>query len=97
MKTIPIITFSEKNDKTITTLSLLKTCCENMPSGIGLDIPNMRARNKVLDVIEKAEKESATELVLEDAVYDTAKNCVKESRWAKVEKHLLAFADLFGL
>ena len=96
MKKIPITTYKENPDgKLVTTLSVMRTCAENTPQG-GLDLTQIRARSKVLDVIEKAENEKAVEVEMEDDIFETLKTCLKETRWVKPEKHLISFAELFG-
>lgn len=97
MKTIPIVTYKEG----VSTLILLKTCVESTPPG-GLDIPAIRARLKVSDVIEKAEKPVdgvglPCELIFEDAVYATAQDCIRQTRWIKPERHTDSFAAAFGV
>lgn len=102
MKTVPLTTYKEG----VTTLVLLKTCVDATPQS-GLDLPQLRARLKVSDAIEKLEKVNAeakkgerpevVELVLEDAVYATAQECIKTTRWLKPETYVDTFAAAFGV
>ena len=94
MKTVPIVTYKEG----VTTLTFLKTCVDSTPNG-GLDLPTLRARLKVSDVIEAAEKSAppATELVFEDAVYETAQESIKQTRWIKPDANVASFAKSFGV
>ncbi len=107
MKTVPIVTYREG----ISTLILLKTCVDSTPQG-GLDMATVRARLKVSAAIEKTEaaieKQKAnepgagtdplaTQLEFEDAVYESAQECIRLTRWIRPEKHIASFATAFGV
>lgn len=96
MKTIPNVTYTLKLDQERygTTASLLSICIKNPPPG-GFDLAEMRARNRIADVVEKTpERES---IFLEDADYSTAARAVGLMRWGQYHPDLLAFGKLFGL
>jgi hypothetical protein len=90
MKEIPNKQFTE----TDSTASLLRTCLNN-PGKTGLDLPAIRARNRVADAIEKV---AAGDIIkLEDADHGTAQQAIRDVRWASCDKHLVQFAEQFGL
>jgi hypothetical protein len=74
--------------------TLLKLVLANPPQG-GFDLAAMRARNRVLDVLEKTTAGGTIDL--EDADYATARNCVEQYRWGGNHPDILKFAELFGL
>lgn len=67
---------------------LLKTCLNQVPQA-GFTPDEMRKRIKVLDVLEKSEGT----LELEDADSEVLKACVKEMKWALLNKDVLALCD----
>lgn len=90
MKEIPNLQLNE-ND---TTVSMLKGCLDAPPKE-GLDMSMIRARNRVLDVIEKV---AAGDIIkFEDADYVTAQSVIRSSRWVNVGKHIIKFAEQFAL
>lgn len=91
MKTIPNAKFNE----TTSTVSLLKIAVNYCPPGTGLDFANMRKRLRVADAIEKVE--DGGEIKLEDEDYKTAVECVRGVQWSGPAKHLIQFAEQFGL
>lgn len=90
MREIPVVQFTEKDN----TVGLLNMCLAN-GSKQGLDLAQLRARNRVADVIEKLK--TGDVIKLEDADFATAQNCVREVRWLNYERHLITFAEQFSL
>lgn len=90
MKETPNVQFTEADS----TASLLLTAL-NIPGKTGFDIPAIRARNRVIDVVSKVEKGGV--ITLEDADHATAQQAIREVRWASCEKHLITFAEQWGL
>lgn len=68
----------------------------NNPGEKGLDFSLIRARNRVADAVAKADEPGAV-IKLEDADYKVAQDAVASVRWAKPDRHLIAFAEQFGL
>ena len=75
-------------DGLISYKNLIETCLNNPPKG-GFDLKTMRDRSKVLEKLEKANKE----LELEDAEYNTLKGCVEAMRWNSMHKDILQFCE----
>lgn len=90
MKSTPNKQFTE----TQSTVSILKDCLKFPPQG-GFDFPTMRSRNKIADVLDKVTAGGVIEL--EDADHAAAVEAIKNTRWNVVDKHLLDFAEQFGL
>jgi len=80
-----------ENDTTGTLLAL----CLNYAGEKGLDIPTIRSRVRVLGALEGIKVGGV--IKLEDADYATAQTVIKEVRWASVGKHLITFAEQFGV
>ena len=93
MKTIPNITFDAKPEP-VSVAKLLETCLATPPQQ-GFDFATIRARQRVQDVLDKVT--DGGEIQLEDADFQTAKDAVAVTRWVRPDKHLLSFAELFGL
>ena len=55
----------------------------------GVNSEEMRKRQRVLDALEKG----TDKMSLEDADYETLKECVDKMQWAMVHKDILAFVD----
>lgn len=90
MKEIPVKQFTD----TVNTVSLL-TVCLNDPGREGFDLTLLRARERVAKAIDGLKQGDV--IKLEDADYVTAQNAIKGVRWASRDKHLIAFAEQFGL
>lgn len=90
MKEIPNVKFTEADSA----VSLLKLALQFPPQG-GMDFAEIRARNRIADIIEKVEAGGV--IKLEDADHAKAVEFVKLVRWTSSPKHLIAFAELFGL
>ncbi len=90
MKEIPNKQFTE----TVTTVSLL-TVCLNDPGKDGFDLPLLRSRDRVAKALDGLK--AGDVIKLEDADYATAQNAIKAVRWATRDKHLITFAEQFGL
>lgn len=97
MKNIPNLTLNtgDKDNPTTTTAKMLSACLESGRPEHGFDFSVIRARNRVADVLEKVQ--DGGEIVLEDADYATAIESIKLTRWLKPSKHIIQFADQFGL
>ena len=89
MKETPNRQFSE----TDTTVSFLTTSLNFTERGF--DLVTMRSRSRVLDAIEKVETGGI--IKLEDADYAVAQDAIRNVKWTKVSKDLIAFAEQFGL
>jgi len=95
MKTTPNVTYKTTPDgKPITTVSLLQDCLKSMPQG-GFDFATIRARTRIADVLEKLKE--GEEIKLEDADHAAAVEAIKGTRWVVADKHLIQFAEQFGL
>lgn len=96
MKNIPNVTFNTGDEKnpTTTTAKMLASCLESPPEKY-FDFATIRAHNRVADVLDKVQ--DGGEIVLEDADYATALSAIKNTRWIKPGKHIIQFADQFGL
>lgn len=90
MKEIPVIQFSPQDS----TVSLLKVAL-NFPTDQGLSIADIRARIRVLDVIEKCKIGDI--IKLEDEDYKTAAEAIKRVRWTSTNKDVVRFGEQFGL
>lgn len=90
MREIPNVKFTD----TETAVSLLTICLNSVPPG-GLDFATIRTRNRVADAIEKIG--DGDTIKLEDSDYTAAQEAIKTTRWATRNKHLIQFAELFGL
>ena len=90
MREVPNKRFNEER----TTVSLL-TICLNNPGDRGLDLVTIRTRNRVFDAMEGVKEGDV--IKLEDADYAVAQEAVRAARWAKPDKHIIQFAELFGL
>lgn len=96
MKNIPNLTLNtgdEKNPST-TTAKMLASCLDSPPERF-FDFATIRARNRVADVLDKVT--DGGEIILEDADYEVAKQAIELTRWVKRSKHIIQFADQFGL
>lgn len=92
-KEIPVMQFTESES----TLSLLKVALNSPPLN-GFDFAIIRARGRVMDAVEKLEKNKEDLILkLEDADYTVAVEAIKQVRWNKLSKHLIQFAEQFGL
>lgn len=91
MKEIPNMKFSEGTS----TVSLLKIAINACAPGTGLDFANMRKRLRVSDAIEKVEDGGV--IKLEDEDYKTAVECIRGVQWVQPSKHIIQFAEQFGL
>lgn len=87
MKSLALKTF-KIGDQEVTYKVLLQNCLNQVPQA-GFTPEEMRKRIKVLDVLEKAEGT----LELEDADSEVLKACVKEMKWALLNKDVLALCD----
>jgi len=96
MKTVLNLTFKPDNEKEppSTTAKLLVVCLKSMPER-GFDFTEIRARQRIFDVIENVQ--DGGEIQLEDADHAKVVECVRASRWVEPSKHLITFAEQFGL
>ena len=93
MKELPVLQFTESES----TLSFLKIAL-NAPPINGLDLATIRARSRVMDTVEKLEKDAGNlVLKLEDTDYTAAKEAIRQVRWNVLSKHLIRFAEQFEL
>jgi len=90
MKETPNVQFTEAES----TVFLLKIALQQMPQG-GFTFEESRARNRIADVLEKVE--SGGIIKLEDSDHAKAVEVVKAARWGGNPKHLIQFAEQFGL
>lgn len=96
MKTVLNLTFQPDNPKeeVTNTAKVIAMCLKTMPER-GFDFAEIRARQRIFDVVEKTK--DGGEIVLEDADYNKLVECVKASRWIEPSKHLITFAEQFNL
>ena len=90
MKEIPNVQLTAAE----TTVSMLKIALNNTPKD-GLDFATMRSRLKVADALDGVE--SGGVIKLEDADYSAAVEAIKQVRWVVPAKHVIKFAEQFGL
>lgn len=93
MKTISNKTY-DCQPKPVTTAELLIDSLKFTPQG-GFDFATMRARTRAMDAAEKAGAGGTIDL--EDADYSVAQEAIKNVRWGRMDKHLISFAEQFGL
>lgn len=96
MKSIANKEFSVSDGKTVTVAELLESCLSSPPTG-GFDFATMRARLRVSSAMEPYKNVAGVDIQLEDADYATAVEAIKSTRWARYEKYLVEFGELFGL
>lgn len=97
MKTIKNITFPVSTlgtDIKDTTAVLLGAALQHTPER-GYDLKTLRARWRVLDILDKLK--AGEDIVLEDEDYNTAVEAVKTIRWSRGLRHYLDFSSQFGL
>lgn len=90
MKQIQNKQFNEQDS----TASLLGVCL-NSAGREGLDFATIRSRIKVADAL--VGKKPGDTIELEDADFAAAVSAISATRWVRPEKHLIEFAQLFGL
>jgi len=75
---------------------LIKMCARQVPPQ-GFDVQQMRERQRVLDAVEAAEKNSKgkkkADIQLEDADFAVALGCIKSMRWGALSKEIIEFVD----
>jgi len=81
-------------ERTLTVGDLLKECVNVIPKD-GLNVEDIAARLKIVNVINQAKANNETSLIFEDADFKTAASCVKQMRWAIVHKFIIDFCNLF--
>lgn len=86
MKTITLV-----STDTFKPLEILKSVLETDATGRGIQIPEQRRRNKVLNKIEAAE--GADALQLEDADYDLVKSLYNVFPFGRAHADLIGLAD----
>lgn len=84
MKTIPLRTFPE-----LTSADVFRGVLENTPGNGG----EMRKRFRVIDAIEAAQKDGATEVLLEDADYSTLRALTEAFQYTRITRDLLTVVD----
>lgn len=97
MKTIKnIVTKIQKSDKEPTSsyADFARFALMQQPSG-GFDLPTIRARNRVLNVLDKEEKSESFDL--EDADFETLRIAVGQARWPWVNVEVDEFAKTLSL
>ena len=87
---------STPDAKATTVAELLEICLSVPPTG-GFDFAIMRDRNRVADAVAPVKNSINADIILEDADFETAVAAIKNTRWARNDKHLLEFASLFGI
>lgn len=78
-------------DTTETTAGLLRACLYEVPQG-GFPLEVQRKRLRVLGAIELAEK-NGKDIQLEDADFNTAKECVRAMAWGVLSKGIVEFSE----
>lgn len=93
MKTIPIRTFGERDQKgaPVTSLTLLRMALD-APSREGLTMEDIRKRMRIHDAIE-AVNEPAVALSLEDADFAVLMGVWRATPWATPNRALVAVDD----
>ncbi len=94
---VVIITIKEATQPAkieIATTDLLKIAI-NSPVQGGYSVSEMLQRIKLLDTVEKAEKENATEVQFEDADYQTLGALVKSTKWGIISRTIVEFVQEF--
>lgn len=76
------------------TTELLRVALNSQVQG-GYSIADIAMRVKLLDIVEMAEKDNATELKFEDASFDALAKIVKETKWSVVSRFILDFVNEF--
>lgn len=98
MKTVPNLRYrirvNPDSKKTANTAELLSLILHQPPSG-GFDLATMRARNKIIDRLEKITDDK--DIKLEDADFATCVSCLRDFKWSSYHPDILKFSDLFGL
>lgn len=78
----------------ILTIDLLKAAINSPVSG-GYSVSEMLHRIKLLDTVEKAEKEKADSIQFEDADYESLGLLAKATRWGVISRTVLEFVQQF--
>ena len=91
-KTATLTIGSQKKDFSVA--DLLIECLNHTAKG--LNIQEIRKRIKVLERIEKAKDPKHKKIMLEDADYEVAKQCVDQMSWGIVDPFILEFTDMFN-
>lgn len=81
----------EGKDSAETMAGLLRACLYQMPQG-GFPLEVQRKRLRVLGAIDLAEK-SGKDIQLEDADFDTAKECVRAMAWGVLSEGIVKFCE----
>jgi len=76
------------------TIELLKVAL-NSPVQGGYSIADITIRVRLLDSVEMAERDNASELKLEDASFAALAKIVKETKWSVVSRFILDFVNEF--
>lgn len=92
MATIKETTQSAKVE--IATIDLLKIAI-NTPVQGGYSVSEMSQRIRLLDAVEKAEKEKATEIQFEDKDYEYLSILVKSTKWGIISRTIVEFVQEF--
>jgi len=75
-----------ESDEKVGYFELCKSCL-NVPAEGGFDVITMSARLKVIDKLH------GEEVSLEDAEYNTLRECVESMKWAIIHKDLVEFVE----
>lgn len=78
----------------VKTIELLKVGL-NSPVQGGYTILDIAIRVKLLDLIEKAEKENLSELEIEDADFKALAKIIKDTKWSVISRSILNFVNEF--
>jgi hypothetical protein len=102
MKTIQLKKQSEKIiinntevEADVRTADLIKVAL-NTPVEGGYSISDISLRIRILDIVEKAEREKVTEIQIEDNDYQALSTMVNQAKWTVVSREILSFVNEFN-
>lgn len=90
---IVVIDNAQVNAK-IRTTDLIKVGL-NSPVQGGYTISEIAFRIRLLDIVDKADKEDLSEIEIEDADYQALAKIIKDTKWGVVSKTILDFVTEF--
>ena len=90
MKLFKLDEEAKVNGGKLSYMDLARACLNRVDPTDGLDLGVMRKRIRVLDALDNHIEDVAH---LEDADADVLVLCVRNMKWAVVDKSILAFAD----
>jgi hypothetical protein len=82
-----------KTDEKVSYLDFIRMAVSAPPPGKGFVYEDMRKAFRIIDVVEKAEKDKATEIVFEDTDAEVLKQHVKQCQWAMLDRDVMAFCN----